>query len=32
MCLKQTELDDCAQTFIDLARNTSMTGQSITVG
>lgn len=27
----QTDLEDCANAFIDLARNTSMTGQKITV-
>ena len=29
--LPQTDLEDCANAFIDLARNTSMTGQKITV-
>ncbi|RDL37933.1 Short-chain dehydrogenase protein sdr [Venustampulla echinocandica] len=28
---KGTDLEDCAQTFIDVARNTSMTGQKISV-
>ena len=27
----QTDLEDCANAFLDLARNTSMTGQKITV-
>lgn len=30
--ITQTDLDDCAQAFIDIARNTSMTGQKIQVG
>lgn len=29
---KQTDLEDCAQTFVDIARNSSMTGQKIVVG
>lgn len=29
---KQTDLDDCAQAFVDIARNTSMTGQKIQIG
>ncbi|KAG9246441.1 short-chain dehydrogenase/reductase-like protein sdr [Calycina marina] len=28
---KATDLDDCAQAFVDIARNTSMTGQSVVV-
>lgn len=28
---RETDLQDCAQMFVDLARNTSMTGQSIVV-
>jgi hypothetical protein len=28
----QTDLDDCAQVFIDIARNSSMTGREIQVG
>ena len=28
----QTELEDCAEMFIDIARNNSMTGQAITIG
>jgi hypothetical protein len=28
----QTDLDDCAQAFVDIARNSSMTGQKIVVG
>lgn len=29
---KETELGDCAQMFVDIARNTSMTGQAVHVG
>lgn len=29
---QQTDLDDCAQAFIDIAKNTSMTGQKIQIG
>ncbi|KFY86387.1 hypothetical protein V498_07516 [Pseudogymnoascus sp. VKM F-4517 (FW-2822)] len=29
---KVTDLEDCAQSFIDIARNSSMTGQKIVVG
>lgn len=29
---KQTDLEDTAQSFIDIARNSSMTGQRIVVG
>lgn len=28
----QTDLGDCAQAYLDIARNTSMTGQRIQVG
>ncbi|CAG8959778.1 hypothetical protein HYFRA_00001685 [Hymenoscyphus fraxineus] len=28
---KETDLEDCAQVFVDIARNSSMTGQAITV-
>lgn len=29
---RETNLDDCAQTFVDVARNTSWTGQAIHIG
>jgi hypothetical protein len=29
---EQTDLEDCAQSFVDTARNSSMTGQKIVVG
>lgn len=29
---KETELGDCAQAYVDIARNTSMTGQAVHVG
>lgn len=29
---KQTNLDDCAEAFVALAKNSSMTGQSVQIG
>lgn len=29
---KQTDLDDCADAFVALAKNSSMTGQSVQIG
>jgi len=29
---KQTDLDDCANAFVALAKNSSMTGQSVQIG
>lgn len=29
---KQTDLDDCANAFVNLAKNSSMTGQSVQIG
>lgn len=29
---KATDLDDCADAFVMIAKNTSMTGQMVTVG
>lgn len=29
---KQTDLDDCADAFVALAKNSSMTGQSLQIG
>lgn len=29
---KQTDLDDCADAFVNLAKNSSMTGQSVQIG
>ena len=30
--LLQTKLDDCAEMFVSIAQNTSVTGQAYTVG
>lgn len=32
MLLVQTELGDCAEMYVSIAQNTSMTGQAVTVG
>ena len=32
VCLGQTELGDCADMFVSIAKNTSMTGQAVAVG
>lgn len=32
LMLRQTKLDDCAQAYVDLARNSSITGQAWHVG
>ena len=32
LIVEQTKLDDCADMFITIAKNTSMTGQKIEIG